>query len=56
MVHFAVIRCRMDWETAVWRTPLRGLLLLLREEGRQNGDNGITLEDKQVIDEWQPTT
>jgi len=50
------MRCKMDWETAVWKTPMKAILLLIREEGRVCGDNSMTLEDKQVIDEWPHTT
>lgn len=40
----------MSWEDALWRTPLAGLVLLAREEGRTKGDNGMTLEDIETID------
>ncbi len=48
-------KCHIEWERLLWNIPLATLLLLMREEGRMNGDDGITIEDKEVIDKWQNT-
>lgn len=45
-------KCHIDWNTLLWEMPLGAVVLLMREEGRINGDDGITLEDKEVIDRW----
>ena len=45
-------KCHIDWNTLLWEIPLGTMILLMREEGRINGDDGITLEDKEVIDRW----
>ena len=52
IVHFAVRKCHIDWNTLLWEMPIGTVILLMREEGRINGDDGITLEDKEVIDKW----
>lgn len=31
------------------------MFLMMREEGRLNGDDGMTLEDKEAIDKWPNT-
>lgn len=45
-------KCHIDWNTLLWEMPIGTIILLMREEGRINGDDGITLEDKEVIDKW----
>lgn len=41
----------MDYQKAVWEAPLPMLLLCVRENQRQTDKNGMTLQDKEMIDE-----
>lgn len=43
----------MGWEEAVWRAPLKGIMLLLRERCWQDDSGQLTLQDKEAIDRWQ---
>lgn len=45
----------MTTKEVLWKVPVLQLLLLGREDARQNGDEGITLEDMEAIDRWQNT-
>ena len=43
----------MSAREAIWDTPLHILVLMMREKIFQKNPDGITLQDKEAIDEWQ---
>ena len=52
MIYWAVSDLHLGREEAVWEMPLSTLMLMLRENQRQLVNrNGITLQDKDKIDE-----
>lgn len=51
MTYWAVTDLHMDKKTAIWEMPLPTLMLLVRENQRTINKNGMSLQDKDLIDE-----
>ena len=51
MTYWAVTDLHLDRKTAVWEMPLPTLMLLVRENQRTINKNGMSLQDKDLIDE-----
>ena len=51
MTYWAVTDLHLDRKAAVWEMPLPTLMLLVRENQRTINKNGMSLQDKDLIDE-----
>ena len=51
MTYWAVTDLHLDRKTAIWEMPLPTLMLLVRENQRTINKNGMSLQDKDLIDE-----
>ena len=50
MMYWAVSELKIDYKKVLWETPLPLLMLCVRENQRQLNKNGMTLQDKEMID------
>lgn len=51
MTYWAVTDLHIDRKVAIWEIPLPTLMLLVRENQRTINKNGMSLQDKDAIDE-----
>ncbi len=51
MTYWAVTDLHLERKTAIWEMPLPTLMLLVRENQRTINKNGMSLQDKDFIDE-----
>jgi hypothetical protein len=51
MIYWSVSDLHIDRSTAIWETPLPLIMLMLRENQRTINKNGMSLQDKDAIDE-----
>ena len=51
MTYWAVTDLHIERHNAIWEIPLPTLMLLVRENQRTINKNGMSLQDKDLIDE-----